>query len=96
MAFIFLHLPVGRGMNAARKHNEDTRAPAPPAPPENGAETPAAPLPEAGASPVHELQSRLVRAFTPRSEQRLLRGVTMLLIVALSTWLAAVMVLSAA
>ncbi|MFN4024656.1 MAG: hypothetical protein ACK4MQ_07480 [Hyphomonas sp.] len=44
---------------------------------------------KASASPVHSLQARIEKAFTGPNERRTVRITTMLLVVALSTWVAA-------
>lgn len=82
-------------MNAVRKPAEDKPA----IPPEG--EPPAAPGTEVPArkglaSPVHHLQARIEKAFTGPNERRTVRITTMLLVVALSTWLAALVMQSAA
>lgn len=77
-------------MNAVRKPaGEKPELPsdaAPEAPPTISAD--AAPR-KAHASPVHSLQARIERAFTGPNERRTVRITTMLLVVALSTWVAA-------
>lgn len=76
-------------MNAVRKQKEDK-----PAEPSAGVEMPAVtetavPVRAGKGSPVHDLQLRLEAAFGGKGEQTATRVTTMLLIIALSTWLAA-------
>ncbi|PKP82391.1 MAG: hypothetical protein CVT79_05535 [Alphaproteobacteria bacterium HGW-Alphaproteobacteria-18] len=53
-------------------------------------ETAAAPPVRVGHhSPVHILQSRIEAAFSAQNERKMMRVITMLLVVALSTWVAA-------
>lgn len=52
-------------------------------------ETAEAPARTGHHSPVHLLHTRIEAAFSPQNESRLTRILTMLLVVALSTWLAA-------
>ncbi|KCZ99868.1 hypothetical protein HPO_03214 [Hyphomonas polymorpha PS728] len=80
-------------MNAVKKPHDRE--------PETPAAKPADEMAEAPArtghhSPVHVLHSRLEAAFTPQNESRLMRILTMLLVVALSTWLAAQVLLGGA
>jgi len=80
-------------MNAVKKPHDRE--------PETPAAKPAGEMAEAPArtghhSPVHVLHSRLEAAFTPQNESRLMRILTMLLVVALSTWLAAQVLLGGA
>lgn len=65
--------------------------------PETPAAKPASETAEAPArtghlSPVHLLHTRIEAAFSPQNEGRLTRILTMLLVVALSTWLAALVI----
>ncbi|OZB16009.1 MAG: hypothetical protein B7X53_10000 [Hyphomonas sp. 34-62-18] len=59
-------------------------------------ETPDTPARAGHHSPVHILQSRIEAAFSPQNESRLTRILTMLLVVALSTWLAGIVLQSGA
>ncbi|MGE6696249.1 hypothetical protein ACQKH5_01045 [Hyphomonas sp. NPDC076900] len=73
-------------MNAAKKpHDQEPETPAA----NPASETAEAPARTDHHSPVHVLHSRIEAAFTPQNESRLTRILTMLLVVALSTWLAA-------
>ena len=72
-------------MNAVKKPlDQEPDAPAA-QPPSEAVDTPARAVHH---SPVHILQSRIEAAFSPQNESRLTRILTMLLVVALSTWLA--------
>lgn len=69
--------------------------------PEKQAAKPASEAAEAPArtghhSPVHILQSRIEAAFSSQGERRLTRILSMVLVVALSTWLAALVIQSGA
>ena len=69
--------------------------------PEKPATKPVADVGEAPAraghhSPVHHLQARLEAAFSARNEPRLMRILTMVLVVALSTWVAGLILQSGA
>lgn len=81
-------------MNAVRKPADEKPAAQPesesPAPPS------AAPRRPGLASPVHQLQARIEKAFTGPNERRTVRITTMLLVVALSTWLAALIMQASA
>lgn len=91
-------------MNAVRKpseHERDAASQASPAPASTQGAKPAKPDAASGrenpaASPVHALRARIEMAFRPPSERAMLRITTMVLVLALSSWLAAVMLLSAA
>ncbi|MFN4185327.1 MAG: hypothetical protein ACK4M6_11110 [Hyphomonas sp.] len=52
-------------------------------------ETAEAPARVGHHSPVHILQSRIEAAFSAQNERKMMRVITMLLVVALSTWVAA-------
>lgn len=78
-------------MNAAKQPLDDE----PETPGANPAgETADAPAREGHHSPVHHLHSRLEAAFSARNESRLTRVLTMVLVVALSTWVAALILQS--
>jgi hypothetical protein len=51
------------------------------------ADTPAAPARTGHHSPVHILQARIEAAFSPQNERKVMRVLTMLLVVALSVWM---------
>lgn len=76
-------------MNAVKKPL-DQEAETPAATP--ASETAEAPARTGHHSPVHILHSRIEAAFSPQNESRLTRILTMLLVVALSTWLAALVI----
>lgn len=74
-------------MNAVRKPSDET-------PERSQPDAAPAPAPDAAprraaGSPVHFLQARIEKAFTGPNERRTVRIATMLLVVALSTWVAA-------
>lgn len=85
-------------MNAVRKPNEENN----PAKPEAKQPVEAGPSPQVtsdtarpSASPVHALRARIEAAFRPPSESAMLRITAMVMVLALSSWLAVVMLLSA-
>ncbi|MFN3609465.1 MAG: hypothetical protein ACK4Y9_10405 [Hyphomonas sp.] len=73
-------------MNAVKKplDPEPEKRPATPSP--DAADAPARAGPH---SPVHHLHARIEAAFSAQNETRLMRIMTMALVVALSTWIAA-------
>lgn len=81
-------------MNAVKKPVEPDHEPAAP-----GVSAPApassAPAREGDHSPVHALQSRIEAAFSRKNEQKAMRIATMVLVVALSTWVAGLVLQSA-
>ncbi len=80
-------------MNAVKKPlDQEPQAPA--ASP--ASETAEAPARTADHSPVHLLHSRIEAAFSARNESKMTRILTMLLVVALSTWVAALVLQSGA
>ncbi len=85
-------------MNAVRKPTEDKD------PAQSEATHPVTPGPaplatsdtaHPSASPVHALRARIEAAFRPPSESAMLRITAMVIVLALSSWLAVVMLLSA-
>lgn len=85
-------------MNAVRKPADEKPAAQPES--ENPATPSAGPAPAPRRpglpSPVHQLQARIEKAFTGPNERRTVRITTMLLVVALSTWLAALIMQASA
>jgi hypothetical protein len=85
-------------MNAVRKPTEDKTPASPEA--EKPAKAGISPVSEGDiahptASPVHALRARIEAAFRPPSERAMLRITAMVMVLALSSWLAVVMLLSA-
>lgn len=79
-------------MNAAKKPAPPEQAPDSQTErqaPEPQAQTSAEPARKGSHSPVHMLHDRLEAAFSRRNETRTTRIISMLLVVALSTWIAA-------
>lgn len=73
-------------MNAVKKPlDQEPETPAA----EAAAGTPAAPARAGHSSPVHILQARIEAAFSPQNEGKVMRVLTMLLVVALSVWMGA-------
>ncbi|WP_213271357.1 hypothetical protein [Hyphomonas sp.] len=73
-------------MNAVKKPlDQEPETPAA----ETAAGTPAAPARAGHPSPVHILQARIEAAFSPQNEGKVMRVLTMLLVVALSVWMGA-------
>lgn len=72
-------------MNAVKKPLDQEAETPEAAPAAEAAETPAR---TGHHSPVHHLQARIEAAFSGQNERRLMRIATMLLVVALSTWVA--------
>lgn len=78
-------------MNAAKKpHDQEPETPAE-KPASAGADAPAR---TGHHSPVHHLQARIEAAFSAQNEPQLMRILTMILVVALSTWVAALILQS--
>lgn len=85
-------------MNAVKKPAEPDHEPAAPSASDSAsAPGPASPASarEGDHSPVHALQSRIEAAFSRKNEQKAMRIATMVLVVALSTWVAGLVLQSA-
>lgn len=78
-------------MNAVKKPLDPGPEKPASAPPVEAADAPAR---SGHHSPVHHLQARVEAAFSARNEPRLMRITTMVLVVALSMWVAAQMLQS--
>ena len=80
-------------MNAVKKPlDQEPETPAA----EPAAEVPAKPAREGHHSPVHILQARIEAAFSAQNERKVMRIATMLLVVALSAWMGALVMQGAA